>query len=223
MLRTPCETKYAGLSLDTVSADGAFSGYASLFGAVDLARDAVEPGAFSASLSRRGAAGIRMLFQHDPAEPIGHWSVIREDNKGLYVEGQLARNVTRATELRELMREKAIDGLSIGFKTIRSRTDAKTGVRRIIEADLWEISIVTFPMLPQARITSVKSADGAKALPTTRQFERWLTQDAGLTRSEARVVITKGFATLERGRDAALCDERGLADKIRAAAQLLQI
>ncbi len=119
------------------------------------------------------------------------------------------------------MRDGAIDGLSIGFRTVRARTDAKTGIRRIIEADLWEISIVTFPMLPQARINSVKSANIRKPLPTTRQFERWLTRDAGLTRGEAHQVIHKGFAELKRERDAAQPSRNALADKIRRAAKLL--
>jgi HK97 family phage prohead protease len=223
MIRAAFETKLAGLAPGKATADGLFSGYASLFGAVDLARDAVEPGAFAKSLARRGAAGIRMLFQHDPAQPVGHWKVIREDAKGLYVEGQLTGNVARSADLRELLRDKAVDGLSIGFRTIRSRTDAKTGVRRILEADLWEISIVTFPMLPGARVNSIKSAQSTRSLPTTRKFERWLTQDAGLTRSEARTVITKGFAVLLRGRDAAHHDICGLAETIRKAARLLQL
>ena len=85
-------------------------------------------------------------------------------------------------------------------------------MRRILEADLWEISVVTFPMLPQARVTAVK----AGRLPTAREFERWLVRDAGLTRSEAKAVIAGGFAQLRRRRDGAP-DEPGLAETIRAA------
>ena len=66
--------------------------------------------------------------------------------------------VARAREVHALMKTGALDGLSIGFRTIRARQDAKTGVRRILEADLWEISVVTFPMLPSARISNVKQA-----------------------------------------------------------------
>ncbi len=150
--------KFANLTLSGVTGEGRFSGYASVFGEVDLGKDAIEPGAFSRSLSRRGAAGVRMLFQHDPGEPLGAWKTIREDARGLYVEGQLAPGVERASEVHQLMKAGALDGLSIGFQTVKAKTDGKSGVRRILEADLWEISIVTFPMLPSARVSNVKNA-----------------------------------------------------------------
>lgn len=152
------EKKFAGIGLDKVEADGSFSGYASLFGKVDLGRDMVEPGAFAATLAKRGAAGIRMLFQHDANEPIGTWDEIREDRRGLFVRGRLAKDTGRGREVLALLRAGALDGLSIGFKTVRAKTDPATGVRRILEADLWEISVVTFPMLPGARIEAVKTA-----------------------------------------------------------------
>lgn len=148
----------ANLTLKGVSGDGSFSGYASLFGEVDLGRDTIVSGAFSKSLKARGAAGVRMLFQHDPAEPIGTWKVIREDERGLYVEGVLSPGVARAREVHALMKSGALDGLSIGFRTVRARSDKASGVRRILEADLWEISVVTFPMLPAARVSNVKHA-----------------------------------------------------------------
>lgn len=169
------ERKFIDLALDRVAADGTFSGYASLFGVADMARDVVEPGAFARALSRRGAAGIRMLFQHDPAQPIGRWSEIREDSRGLFVRGELSDGVSRAREVLALMRGGALDGLSIGFRTVRATKDAKSGLRRILEADLWEISVVTFPMLPGARIESVKTG---RDVP--RELQHWLRRDAGL-------------------------------------------
>ncbi len=156
------EKKFAGLSIENVDADGSFSGYASLFGEVDLGKDAIEPGAFAKSVRERGAAGIRMLWQHDPNEPIGVWTHIREDRRGLYVEGRLTKGVNRAREVLELMRTGAIDGLSIGFRTVRAKA-GKAGVRHIHEADLWEISVVTFPMLPSARVGQVKAATRANS------------------------------------------------------------
>jgi uncharacterized protein len=150
------ETKFAGAELSEVEADGSFSGYASIFGETDLNRDVVEPGAFLKSLRRRGAGGVPMLFQHDPATPIGVWEEIREDRRGLFVRGRLMPEVAKAREVLALMRAGAIDGLSIGFRTVRGRTDARTGVRRLLEVDLWEISVVTFPMLPAARVSMVK-------------------------------------------------------------------
>jgi len=151
------ERKFVDLALDSAAADGGFSGYASLFDRVDLGRDVVARGAFAKSLKARGPAGIRMLFQHDPAEPIGVWTELREDARGLFVRGRLAKGVARAREVLSLMKSGALDGLSIGFRAVRARADGATGIRRIIEADLWEISVVTFPMLPEARIDQVKA------------------------------------------------------------------
>ena len=158
------ETKFAHAELSEVEADGSFCGYASLFGESDLNRDVVMPGAFLSSIRARGAGGVRMLFQHDPAAPIGVWQEIREDAHGLFVRGRLMRDVAKGREVLALMRAGAIDGLSIGFRTVRGRTDAKTGVRRLLEVDLWEVSVVTFPMLPAARVSSVKSTTPTAAL-----------------------------------------------------------
>lgn len=213
------ERKFLGNAIGKLNEDGTFSGYASLFGEVDLAKDVVERGAFSRALQRRGAGGVRMLFQHDPAEPIGVWLDLAEDERGLLVRGRLTPGVGRAREVRELLRAGALDGLSIGFRTVRARKDVRTGVRRIIEADLWEISVVTFPMLPGARVDNVKGSAGA--LPSTREFERWLTRDAKLTRWQARAVIARGFASLVRERDAARGTPAALVEKIREAATLI--
>lgn len=216
------ETKFARASLSAVEEDGTFTGYASLFGKADLGRDVVMPGAFRASLASRGAGGIKMLFQHDPAEPIGVWLDVREDGSGLRVKGKLTTEVARAREVLSLMRAGALDGLSIGYRTVRGRTDAKTGVRRLLEVDLWEISIVTFPMQPEARVNAVKAAWHAGRLPTTREFERFLVQDAGMTRSEARTVIAAGFKSLAGTRDAAGDPETRLIARMRRAAQRIR-
>jgi len=141
-----------------VRADGTFSGYASVFGIEDLSHDIVERGAFAASLTKRGPNGVKMLYQHDPADPIGKWHVIRETPKGLFVVGQLNTRLTRGREVLEMMREGIVDGLSIGFRTVKGHTDRKSGIRRLSEVDLWEISVVTFPMQPDARVSTLKSA-----------------------------------------------------------------
>jgi HK97 family phage prohead protease len=149
----------------SVAADGTFEGYASLFGVPDLGRDVVERGAFTASLKARGAAGIRLLWQHDPGEPIGRWLSIAEDARGLMVQGRLNLDVARARDVHALMRDGAVDGLSIGFKAQKARTDPATGYRRLIAVDLWEISIVTFPMLPGARISAPAAPTFKHAIP----------------------------------------------------------
>jgi hypothetical protein len=136
----------------TVTPDGVFAGYASLFGRVDLGRDLVERGAFADSLARRGAGRIRCLFHHDPKEVVGVWLDMREDARGLRVTGRLLPGVARARELYELIAARALDGLSIGFRTAEAVRDARSGVRRLRRIDLWEVSLVAFPMLPEARL-----------------------------------------------------------------------
>ena len=156
--RRALETKRVDLASARASATGLFEGYASLFGVIDSGGDAVAPGAFADSLRRTGAAGVKMLWQHKAEEPIGVWTRIVEDARGLKVEGRLDLEVARAREALSLLRAGAVDGLSIGFRTKRAATDKSSGARRLLEVDLWEISIVTFPMLPQARVSVVKRA-----------------------------------------------------------------
>ncbi|MGE0045695.1 MAG: HK97 family phage prohead protease [Variibacter sp.] len=141
-----------------IDADGTVEGYASLFGVVDQARDMVMPGAFRETLKARGLRRIPMLFQHDPAEPVGIWLELREDFRGLYARGRLIPDVQRSRELFSLLRAGAIDGLSIGFRTVQGRVEAKTRVRKLTAIDLWEISIVTFPLLAGARVHAVKGS-----------------------------------------------------------------
>jgi len=128
-------------------------GYASLFGDPDRGGDVVAPGAFAASLQRMAREGrrVRMLWQHDPAQPIGVWEEAREDARGLWVKGRLLDGVTRAREAAALIEAGALDGLSIGYRTLRAvKTDK--GHRLLTELELWEVSLVTFPMLPSARV-----------------------------------------------------------------------
>ena len=142
----------------SVEPDGTVEGYASLFGEIDQARDMMMRGAFAATLSRRGIHRVPMLFQHDPSEPIGVWLELREDHRGLYARGRLIPEVARARELTSLIKAGAVDGLSIGFRTVKGNIDPKTRIRRLIAVDLWEISIVTFPLLAGARVHAVKRA-----------------------------------------------------------------
>ena len=217
------ETKFAACDLKSVDADGTFEGYASVFGAEDMAHDVVMAGAFTQSLAKRGAQGVKLLFQHDPAEPIGVWLELAEDPKGLYARGRLMPEVAKAREVLALMRAGALDGLSIGFRAVKGSRDAKSGVRRLKEIDLWEISIVTFPMLQEARVETVKTGPFAGRLPTEREFERWLTRDAGLSRSEARAIIRSGLKSLTARRDAAggLTEEQVTLRAIREATRLM--
>lgn len=142
----------------TLTSDGTVEGYASLFGEVDQARDMVMPGAFTQTLKQRGLRKIPMLFQHDPSEPVGIWLELREDFRGLWARGRLIPEVARGRELMALVQQGAIDGLSIGYRTVRGRIDPQTRIRKLYQVDLWEISIVTFPLLAGARVRAVKQS-----------------------------------------------------------------
>jgi HK97 family phage prohead protease len=155
-MQTRREKSRLGQPLCACSGTGVFVGYASLFGKRDQSGDIVLPGAFAASLRHKGSSAIRMLFQHDPSEPVGTWLDMRETERGLYVEGRLDPNVQRGRELLSLLDSKGLDGLSIGFKTVTARRDRATGARLLQQVDLWEVSLVTFPMLDGARVTEAK-------------------------------------------------------------------
>ncbi|MBZ4024033.1 peptidase U35 [Rhodobacter sp. TJ_12] len=134
-------------------------GYASLFGEPDRGGDVVQPGAYADSLARIAARGgsVKMLWQHDPSQPIGVWDEIAEDARGLRVKGRLLPRVARAREAAALVSAGAIDGLSIGYRTIRADRNAQ-GQRLLAELDLWEVSLVTFPMLGTARVAAKATA-----------------------------------------------------------------
>ncbi|WP_342358537.1 HK97 family phage prohead protease [Terrarubrum flagellatum] len=166
--RTAPEFKPLRHGFRTSGDDGLIEGYASLFGEIDMSNDLVEAGAFRDSLKKRGPDGVRMLWQHDAKEPIGAWLSIAEDGRGLFVRGRLDPGVQRAQEVFSLIANGAVDGLSIGFKAERATKDARGGSRRLTKIDLWEISIVTFPMLNGARVSAVahdaSSSQGEAAL-----------------------------------------------------------
>jgi HK97 family phage prohead protease len=156
----------AFFELDTksVQEDGTFTGYASLFGVKDLGRDIVQTGAFTQSLKSRPAGKVKMLRAHEPNEPIGIWILLEQDSRGLKATGQLILATVKGRETYELMKAGAIDGLSIGYKSIKDSIDRKSGTRILETVDLFEISIVTFPMLPTATITRVKSGSDFRSL-----------------------------------------------------------
>jgi HK97 family phage prohead protease len=180
------------------SQEGVFEGLASTFGTRDRAGDVIEPGAFRTSLARAGQ--IKMLWQHDPRAPIGVWERIAETPAGLAVKGRLVLEVQRAREALALLRAGAVDALSIGFSVPKSgaRFEREHAQRRLSRIDLWEVSIVTFPANPEARVARVKSriAIGAGDLPSERAFERYLTRDAGFSRSQARTIVGSGYKAL---------------------------
>ena len=160
------ETKFCRLGEDIAVTDGAMiEGYASLFGVTDQGNDVVMPGAYARSLKRLVAEGraVKMLWQHDPAQPIGVWDQIAEDAKGLKVRGRILTEVDRGREAVALIAAGAIDGLSIGYRTVTAEKNTK-GQRLLREVELWEVSLVTFPMLPEARVGAKGEVPGAETL-----------------------------------------------------------
>ena len=142
-----------------VTDDTQIEGYASYFNRIDQGRDVVLPGAFSASLARLKSSGrsVKMLWQLDPTQPIGVWDEVREDEVGLFVKGHLIADVPKSLEAARLLSAGALDGLSIGCRTIKAQKRAD-GSRALSELDLWEVSLVTFPMLPDARVAAKAQA-----------------------------------------------------------------
>lgn len=142
------------LSLDE---KGIVTGYASLFNQPDDTGDVVERGAFLKTILAKGVGGVKMLWQHEAKEPIGKWLHLMEDEKGLKVMGQINLDTQKGREVRALLLSGAVDGLSIGFKAIKTRKEPRNSTRYLTEIDLWEISVVTFPALKGARVNSIKS------------------------------------------------------------------
>jgi len=166
-METELERKFMQGGADglRVTQEGVIEGYASLFDTPDKGGDVVARGAYAASLGRMAAEGrrVRMLWQHDPREPIGTWDEVREDGRGLWVRGRLLDGVARAREAAALISAGALDGLSIGYRTIRAGRTEK-GQRLLQELELWEVSLVTFPMLPSARVAAKGEGPGDAAL-----------------------------------------------------------
>lgn len=175
---------------------GTIEGYGSIFGNVDSYGDVVAHGAFTRTLADAKASGRMpaMLWQHNQDEPIGVWTEMREDEKGLYVKGQIAQT-QRGREALELIKMGALSGLSIGYSTVASDYDTSKEIRVLTDLDLWEVSPVTFPANDKARITSAKRA----GIKTVRDFEGFL-RDAGFSRKEAKQITAHGFG------DSDLCD-----------------
>ncbi|MFT4089271.1 MAG: HK97 family phage prohead protease [Asticcacaulis sp.] len=132
-------------------------GYASRFHQRDLNDDVTVPGAFRDSLIRTGPEGVRMLYQHKTEAPVGIWDEVFEDAEGLYVRGRVLDVTPEGRMVCALIQAGVIDGLSIGFCTQKSRFDETGRLRVLSGVDLWEVSLVTFPMLASARFSVVEA------------------------------------------------------------------
>lgn len=194
------QIKYRDFNFEVkeVAEDGRFSGYASVFGVLDVYREVVAPGAFAKSLALIAASGdpLPALWQHRAFEPVGGYDKLEEDARGLHVAGFLLRDeVPEARKAYALMKARIVRGLSIGYYVIADSYNEKDRVRTLLELDLVEVSIVTFAANPEARIDLIKSKLAHGSLPTIREFEGLL-REQGFSKTQAEVIATRGLKHL---------------------------
>jgi len=196
---------------------GKFEGYGSIFGNKDLGNDVVEDGAFSKSLRRKKAKGIKLLWQHKQDMPIGVFETIKEDGDGLRVKGKLALGTQQGREAYELLKMGALDGLSIGYKADPQKQyyDERRRRRMLKEVDLMEISLVTFPMNPKARVQQVKDA----FTRTIRDWEKHFREDCGLSHSLSKVCAKGIIDIITKQRDVG--DDLNIREAIDSMKELM--
>lgn len=189
--------KHKSINFDVKSVDetGIFTGYGSIFGNVDGGNEIVVKGAFAKSLKERSEKGRKLpiLWQHKSSAPIGVFESVEEDDQGLKMTGRLLiADVQQAKEAYALMKAGAVTGMSIGYNVLSDAVDQKTKTRSLMELDLMETSVVTFPMNDIARIDAIKSKLLAGDQPTIREFEELL-REKGFSRSDAEHIAVHGF------------------------------
>lgn len=206
------------LDVKAVSESGVFTGYGSVFGVVDSYNEVVAPGAFKASLEELAASGraIPILWQHRTGEPIGAWTSLKEDARGLLGDGDLWLDEAPYARLAyKGMQTKTITGLSIGYYVRRSSYDEKTGIRTLLELELVEISIVTTPANDDARVETIKSRIARGDLPDVSDFEEFLV-GAGFSKSQSAVIANRGLKHLHRS-DAGADEKSDIAALVQQA------
>ena len=203
------------LDLKAANDDGTVEGYGSVFGVRDSYDDVIAAGAFEASLAAHKKAKTMpaMLWQHDADKPIGIWTEMVEDAKGLRIKGQLALETTLGKEAHALLKMGALNGLSIGFMSKQWAYDRETDIRTLTEIDLWEVSLVTFPANGAARVTDVKSVDNLLAPKDAEQLLR----EAGWSKSNATAFVSRVMKMGQQRSESA----QDIAKALKAANALL--
>lgn len=178
---------------------GSFSGYGSTFGNVDLGKDICSKGCFSRSLSEGEAKGVMpaMYWMHDRSLPIGDFTSMREDAKGLMVTGKLwiGKGIPEAERAYCMLQGTGPKGLSIGYIAKKSTYDEKKGTRTLDDVDLMEVSVVGYGMNPKALVTSIKSTISDGNVPTIRDLEEVM-RDAGLSKKQAMALLSSGYKAI---------------------------
>ena len=212
------EVRSFALEIRATGDDGSIEGYGSVFGVKDHYDDVIAPGAFVQTLKDHAKSKTMpaMLWQHDATEPIGVWLEMVEDKRGLKIKGQLALETTRGKEAYALLKLGALNGLSIGFISIKWEYDTDKEIRTLTEVDLWEVSLVTFPANEKSRITGVKSAG---EISSPKDAERTL-RDAGFSKAEATAMVSRLMRMGEERRDSADSTAKALKSADRLIASL---
>lgn len=195
-------TKSVDLDVKSLSDSGQFTGYGSVFNVLDKGGDIVIPGAFEDSLKawKKSGRQVPVLWQHQTDQPIGSWAGLKEDDHGLLGDAELWLDEAPYARLAHKgMKTKTITGLSIGYRVKQYAIDAETGVYSLQKLDLVEISVVTNPMNDDARVADVKSMIEGGKLPTLPEFEKFLREAAGFSKSQAAAVANGGLTKLLRG------------------------
>ncbi|QHI99357.1 HK97 family phage prohead protease [Xylophilus rhododendri] len=178
----------APIEIKSADDDGTFTGYAAVFGNIDLGYDVIEPGAFKSAKTTRDGM-LRIAIGHNLTQLAGK-AKFEQDDHGLRVEAKLSLGVSYVRDNYQLMKDGVLDGLSVGFNILRDGADyeERSGkhVRVIKAAELWEFSLVPFGMNPAALVDSVKSI---------RDFEAQL-RSLGYSQTEAKALASGGFKSL---------------------------
>ena len=209
------EVRSYALQIKATGDDGTVEGYGSVFGVRDNYDDVIAKGAFVASMTSHKANGTMpaMLWQHSSDHPIGIWTEMVEDEKGLRIKGRLALETVKGKEAHALLKMGALNGLSIGFMSKQWAYDRDTEVRTLTEIDLWEVSLVTFPANEKARVTNVKSSE---EMATPKDAEQAL-RESGFSKSDATAFVSRVMRMGEVRRDSV--DSTAVA--LKAANRLL--
>ena len=200
--------KQFAFKADSLSDTGTFTGYGSVFGTLDSYREIVAPGAFTDSLKAIKASGdpLPMLWQHQAANPIGSFTSLAEDDRGLKVEGQLLMAIPKAQEAFALMKARIVKGLSIGYYVTADSYNEKDRIRTLKSVELVEVSPVTFAANPDAQIDEVKTRLAYGEEVSLKELEMIL-REAGFSKTQAARVANSGLPSLYRGEPGS--DEKG--------------
>jgi HK97 family phage prohead protease len=203
------------LEIRGLSDAGDFEGYGSVFNVEDSYGDVVAPGAFARTISEHKTAGTMpaMLWQHNSREPVGVWQEMSEDANGLKLKGRLLLETQLGRETHAILKAGAIRGLSIGFMTRAFEWNEESQIRTVTDADLWEISLVTFAANKRATVLGVKGTE----ISTERDLEKAL-RDAGMSKTDAKAAVARVRSSILDRRDAL----DGIDSALSSARRLLQ-